>query len=115
MASLKFPLSVAEKQQALFVKPLPANELSAWGRTYQDAGQPYDALEFFQAAQDRPAMEACGEGRDGADRLSHRLPRSGPILRLYASGAPARVAGAERAAFTPPRLSLDSGKPDRAR
>jgi len=57
MASLKFPLSVAEKQQALFVKPLPAGELSAWGRTYQDAGQTYDALDFYQAAKDRPAME----------------------------------------------------------
>ncbi len=61
MASLKFPLSVAEKQQILFVKPLPPGELSAWGRTYQDAGQPYDALEFFQAATDRLALEALGE------------------------------------------------------
>jgi hypothetical protein len=68
MASLKFPLSVAGKQQALFVKPLPANELSAWGQTYQDGGQLYDALEFFQAAQDRPAMEAlCEKAVDGAD------------------------------------------------
>ena len=67
MASLKFPLSVAEKQQALYVKPLPPGELSAWGRTYQEVGQPYDALEFFQAAQDRPAMAA----RTGA---AGRLP-----------------------------------------
>ena len=68
MASLKFPLSVAEKHQALFVKPLSAGELSAWGRTYQEAGQPYDALEFFQAAMDRQAIAALGEKAvDGAD------------------------------------------------
>ena len=58
MASLAFPLTVAQKQLILFVKPLPPQELSAWGRKYQDAGRFHDALEFYGAAGDRPAVEA---------------------------------------------------------
>lgn len=58
MASHKFPLSVADKHQILFVKPLPPAELSSWGKTYGAAGQPHDALEFYQAAKDEPALKA---------------------------------------------------------
>src|SRR5512143_345702 len=56
MASQKFPLSVADKQQCLFVKPLPPADLSALGRTYEEAGQYHDALDFYQAAQDRSSV-----------------------------------------------------------
>jgi hypothetical protein len=58
MASAKFPMSVADKQQALFVKPLPAGDLVALGRKYEQAGQLHDALDFYQAAQERPAVES---------------------------------------------------------
>jgi len=104
MASLKFPLSVAEKHQALFVKPLPAGELSAWGRTYQDAGQPFDALEFFQAAKDRPAMEAlCERAVDGADLVlylnaRHALGSDPEPARLKALQQRALAAGLESVA-----------------
>jgi len=68
MASLAFPLTVAQKQLIMFVKPLPPQELSAWGRKYQDARQFHDALEFYRAAEDRPAMEAlAATAVDSAD------------------------------------------------
>lgn len=57
MASAKFPLTVAEKHKILFTNPEPPAELSAWGSTYEKAGNLHDALEFYQAAQDTPALE----------------------------------------------------------
>jgi hypothetical protein len=56
MASQKFPLSVADKQQCLYVKPLPPADLGALGRKYEEAGHPHDALDFYQAAQDRASL-----------------------------------------------------------
>jgi|YelNatPaOPRAMG01_1025707.scaffolds.fasta_scaffold02102_23 hypothetical protein len=57
MASAKFPLTVAEKHKILFTNSEPPAELSAWGSTYEKAGNLHDALEFYQAAGDKPAME----------------------------------------------------------
>lgn len=62
MASAKFPLTVAEKHKILFTNPEPPAELSAWGSTYEKAGNLHDALEFYQAAQDRPALERLLNG-----------------------------------------------------
>ncbi len=56
MASQKFPLSVADKQQCLYVKPLPPGDLGALGRKYEEAGQYHDALDFYQAAGDRASI-----------------------------------------------------------
>jgi tetratricopeptide (TPR) repeat protein len=61
MASQKIPLSVAAKQQALFVKPLPPAELVALGRKYEEAGQYHDALDFYQAAKDRDSLNRLAD------------------------------------------------------
>lgn len=52
----KFPLTVAQKQKALYVRPLPPEELSAWGDRYQDAGFLHDALEFYTVAKNSEAL-----------------------------------------------------------
>ena len=51
MASMAFPLTVAQKQLIMFVKPLPPQELSGWGRKYQEAGQFHDVLSLNSQVQ----------------------------------------------------------------
>lgn len=52
----KFPLTVAQKQKILYVRPLPPEELTVWGHRYQDAGFLHDALEFYTVAKDGEAL-----------------------------------------------------------
>jgi hypothetical protein len=56
MASLKFPLTVEEKQKVQFIRPAPSKDLKAWGDRYRGAGLLHDALEFYQAAKDRDSL-----------------------------------------------------------
>jgi hypothetical protein len=58
MASLKFPLTVEEKQRIQFIRPAPPRDLKAWGDRYREAGFLHDALEFYQAATDRDSLQS---------------------------------------------------------
>jgi hypothetical protein len=57
MASLKFPLSVEEKQKVQFIRPASPQDLKAWGDRYRETGLLHDALEFYQSAKDRDSLQ----------------------------------------------------------
>jgi len=61
VAQHRFPLTVREKQRIMFINPLPAPQLTSWGDRYREAGLLHDALEFYQAARNTPALEALME------------------------------------------------------
>jgi len=46
-----------EKREILYSEETPAEELTAWGKAFEDAGFPMDALDFYAQARSEKDLE----------------------------------------------------------
>lgn len=56
MAEIKVPLSVKLRHKKLFLEKTPKEELIELGKKYLSKGMLYDALEYFEKANDEKLM-----------------------------------------------------------
>ena len=91
MAGIVFPLSIVDKQKALFQTPLGAPELVAIGDRYAGMDLWHDALDFYEVAQDRSRLEkTAAQAVEAADlvlylnarRAMGEVPDAAAMARL---------------------------------
>jgi len=61
MAEKQVPLSVSERHKILFIENTPKEELISYGKQYFAKGMLYDALEYFEKANEESLINEVKE------------------------------------------------------